>query len=550
MNITLAQLNYHIGNFDSNKDLICNAIKKAKAEGSDLVIFSELCIPGYPPLDLLDRLDFIEKCNSTVNEIANECIGIAAIVGSPTLNRKPDGKKLYNSALLLSEGKVIFSSNKALLPTYDIFDEYRYFEPETRFSVFSFKGVRLAITICEDLWDEQPFDNEFEKARLYTVSPMEELARQNPDLIINISASPFSYTKIEAKENIFTSKAKKYKLPVISVNQTGANTELIFDGASIIVNGKGEIYNRLPFFEESVITYSFEDIKKGTIFSNVIKPDLIALIHNALVTGIRDYFSKSNIRTSIIGLSGGIDSAICLCLAVEALGSANVRALLMPSRYSSDHSVNDAVNLANILNVHYDIVNIEAPFTAFEQELAPLFKGRSRDVTEENIQARIRAILLMAVSNKYGCIVLNTSNKSESAVGYGTLYGDMAGGLSVIGDVYKTDIYRLANYINREKEIIPSNIITKLPSAELKPGQFDSDSLPDYNLLDALLYQYIELQKPGDRIVRDGADKDTVFKVIQMIDFNEYKRYQAPPVLRISSKAFGAGRRMPLVAQY
>jgi len=550
MKITIAQLNYHIGNFDRNKDLICNAIKKAKSEGSDLIVFSELCIPGYPPLDLLDRLDFIEKCRSTVNEIAKECTGIAAIVGSPTLNTKPEGKKLFNSALVLSEGKIIFSANKALLPTYDIFDEYRYFEPENRFSVLSFKGMKFAITICEDLWDEQPFDNEFEKTRLYTVSPMEELSKQNPDIIINISASPFSYSKIEAKENIFRSKAIKYKIPVISVNQVGANTELIFDGASLVVNGKGEIINRLPFFEEAVKTYSFEEITSGTNKVNYTRPATISLIHSALVTGVRDYFAKSGLKSGIVGLSGGIDSAICLCLAAEALGNKNLRAVLMPSRYSSDHSVNDAIALAKTLNVQYDIVNIEKPFSAFEYVLSPLFNGKKKDVTEENIQARVRAILLMAISNKYGCIVLNTSNKSEAAVGYGTLYGDMAGGLSVIGDVYKTDVYKLAEYINRERTIIPENTINKAPSAELRPDQRDTDSLPDYDKLDAILYQYIELQKPAGRIISEGSDKETVNKVIRMIDFNEYKRYQAPPVLRISSKAFGAGRRMPLVARY
>ncbi|MGC1391623.1 MAG: NAD+ synthase [Bacteroidales bacterium] len=550
MKFTVAQLNYHIGNFTGNKNLICMAIRKARDAGSDLIVFSELCIPGYPPLDLLDRLDFIEKCDQTIKEIAKECTGIAAIVGSPTINKKPEGKKLYNSALLLSEGKVIFSVNKALLPTYDIFDEYRYFEPEKQFSVFLFKGLRLAITICEDLWDEQPFDNEFEKTRLYTVSPMEELVKQNPDIIINIAASPFSYSKIEAKENIFISKAIKYKIPVISVNQTGANTELIFDGASIVINEKGDVFNQLPFFEEAIETYSFENIKSGSIAEKNLKTDTISLIHKALVTGLRDYFIKTGLKSSIIGLSGGIDSAICLCLAVEALGKENVRALLMPSRYSSDHSVRDAVTLANTLGIYYDIVNIEKPFSAFEEDLAPVFKGLDRDVTEENIQARIRAIMLMAVSNKLGCIVLNTSNKSEAAVGYGTLYGDMAGGLSIIGDVYKTDVYRLAGFINRESEIIPENIIRKLPSAELRPDQFDTDSLPDYNILDSILYQYIELQKPADRIIKDGADRDTVLKVIRMINFNEYKRYQAPPVLRISSKAFGAGRRMPLVARY
>jgi NAD+ synthase (glutamine-hydrolysing) len=550
MKFTVAQLNYHIGNFAANKALICKAISKAKKEGSDLVIFSELCIPGYPPLDLLDRVDFIDRCNLTVNEIAAECTGIAAIVGSPTVNKKNEGKKLFNSALLLSEGKVIFSVNKALLPTYDIFDEYRYFEPEKEFAVFEFKGLRLAITICEDLWDEQPFDNEFEKNRLYTISPMEELVKQNPDLIINIAASPFSYSKIEAKENIFISKAHKYKIPVISVNQTGANTELIFDGASILVNKDGIKFNQLPFFEEAVETYSFENLKTGGNSGKNRITDPISLIHKALVMGLRDYFVKTGLKNCIIGLSGGIDSALVLCLATEALGSENVRALLMPSRYSSGHSVTDAVALAENLNVKYDIINIEKPFTAFEDILAPVFDNRKPDITEENIQARVRAVLLMAVSNKFGCIVLNTSNKSEAAVGYGTLYGDMAGGLSVIGDVYKTDVYRLAAYINRKEEVIPENIITKLPSAELRPDQFDTDSLPDYSLLDSILYQYIELQKPAGRIIKEGADKDIVLKVIRMIDFNEYKRYQAPPVLRISSKAFGAGRRMPLVARY
>src|SRR5512133_1000445 len=550
MKITVAQLNYHIGNFPGNKDKICKAITQAKAESSDLIIFSELCIPGYPPLDLLDRFDFIEKCNQTVEEIAKECVGIAAIVGSPTFNKRPEGKKLFNSALLLSEGKIIFSVNKALLPTYDIFDEYRYFEPERHFSVFPFKGLRLAITICEDLWDEQPFDNEFEKTRLYTVSPMEELSKHNPDIIINIAASPFAYTKIESKENIFISKAKKYKIPVITVNQTGENTELIFDGASLLVNNNGEVYKQLPFFEEAVETFRFENIINGSLTANQPKINPVSLIQKALVTGLRDYFFKTGLKSSIIGLSGGIDSALCLCLAVEALGSENVRVLLMPSRYSSDHSISDAVALANNLKVKYDIVNIEKPFSAFEEDLSPLFKGMKRDVTEENIQARIRAILLMAVSNKYGCIVLNTSNKSEAAVGYGTLYGDMAGGLSVIGDVYKTDVYRLAAFINNQEEIIPDNIIKKLPSAELRPDQFDTDSLPDYDTLDSILYQYIELQKPASRIINEGSDRETVLKVIRMIDFNEYKRYQAPPVLRISSKAFGAGRRMPLAAHY
>jgi NAD+ synthase (glutamine-hydrolysing) len=550
MRFTLAQLNYHIGNFERNKDLICNTIRKARGEGSDLVIFSELCVPGYPPLDLLDRLDFIEKCQQTVDEIALECKGITAIVGSPAINTNPEGKNLYNTALVLSEGKIIFSANKALLPTYDIFDEYRYFEPGRCFAVFPFKGISLAITICEDLWDEQPFDNEFEKKSIYTVSPSEELLKLNPDLIINISASPFSHTKTDVKENIFKAKAKSCRIPIIMVNQTGANTELIFDGGSMIINRNGDIWQRFPFFKEDVRTFSLDDILAGNKPEGDVKRDSTGLIHEALVTGIRDYFTKTNFKSCIAGLSGGIDSAVCVCLAVEALGNENVRALMLPSRYSTEHSVNDAVELAKMLKIRYDIISIEKPFQAFEQDLAPMFKGMERDVTEENLQARIRAVFLMAVSNKFGCILLNTSNKSEASVGYGTLYGDMAGGLAVIADVYKTEIYRLAMYINRNREIIPGNILAKLPSAELRPGQLDSDSLPDYKILDSVLYQYIELQKPAEKISGEGIDSDTVSRVIKLINYNEYKRYQSPPVLRISSKSFGDGRRMPLVARY
>jgi NAD+ synthase (glutamine-hydrolysing) len=550
MKITLAQLNYHIGNFARNKELICNAIRKAKHEESDIIIFSELCVPGYPPLDLLDRLDFIEKCNETVKEIARECVGIMAIIGSPVINNNKEGKKLFNSALVLSEGEIVFSAQKSLLPTYDIFDEYRYFEPGKKFSVFKFKGLKLAITICEDLWDEQPFENEFEKKSLYTISPMAELAKQKPDLVINISASPFSYSRTSIKANIFKNKARKYHLPVISVNQTGANTELIFDGASRIVNSNGEIWRQLPYFREAVETFNLDGIIAGAKPSGDIDTEPVELIHKALVTGIHDYFEKTRFSNCIVGLSGGIDSALCLCLAVEALGNDNAWALLMPSRYSSEHSVADAVALVKNLNVKYDIINIEKPFRAFEEDLAPLFSYKEKDITEENLQARIRAVLLMAVSNKFGCILLNTSNKSEAAVGYGTLYGDMAGGLSVIGDLYKTDIYKLANYLNRNGEIIPQNTITKKPSAELRPGQFDTDSLPEYRVLDSILYQYIELQKPADRISGEGIDAATVQKVIRLINYNEYKRYQAPPVLRVSSKSFGDGRRMPLVARY
>jgi NAD+ synthase (glutamine-hydrolysing) len=550
MKISIAQLNYHIGNFEKNKRLICDSIRKAIAAGSDLVVFSELSVPGYPPLDLLDHIDFVRKCEETVSEIARECRGITAIIGSPTLNNNPEGKKLFNSALAVSEGQIIFTANKALLPTYDIFDEYRYFEPEKKFDIFRFMGKNIALTICEDLWDEQPFDNDFEKTRLYTVSPMDELEKLGPDLIINIAASPFSYSRIEARNNIFVRKAKKHKIPVIAVNQTGANTELIFDGASLTVNREGIIVEQLPFFSEEMLSFDLEKLQVPGEPPKHNLPDKVELIYKALVTGIRDYFVKMNFRKALLGLSGGIDSAVCLCLAVEALGKENLRALLLPSRYSSEHSVKDAVRLAENLGVKHDIISIEKPFSAFEDVLSSMFRDLPADVTEENIQARIRAVLLMACSNKSGYILLNTSNKSEAAVGYGTLYGDMAGGLSVIGDVYKTDVYRIASFINRKGEIIPRNIISKPPSAELRPGQLDTDSLPQYDVLDEILHLYIEMQKSVDEIISSGFEKNLVEKVLKMINSNEYKRYQAPPILRISSKAFGAGRRMPLVAKY
>jgi len=551
MKITIAQLNYHVGNFPDNSRKITDTIEKARKEGSDLVIFSELSITGYPPLDLLDHIDFIRKCEETVYEIAHCCRGITAVVGSPVINTRPEGKKLFNSALVLNEGKIIFTAHKALLPTYDIFDEYRYFEPERNFSVFDFKGKRIALTICEDLWDEQPFPNEFEKSRLYTISPMDELAKQNPDVVINISASPFSYTKTETRRKIFTAKALKYKVPVIAVNQTGANTELIFDGGSLVIGRTGNICKQLPYFEEAVFTFESDELLGGK--QEEPEPDVpgyIEMIYRALITGIHDYFGKSGLSKAVLGLSGGIDSAVVLCLATDALGRENVRALILPSRYTHPSSVKDAVTLADNLGVGYEIISIEKPFMAFEEVLRPVFRDLPADVTEENIQARIRAVLLMAYSNKFGHILLNTSNKSEAAVGYGTLYGDMAGGLSVIGDVYKTDVYKLADFINRNTGVIPENIIRKPPSAELRPNQLDTDSLPEYSLLDKILYRYIELQKPASAIIEEGFDRATVMQTIGMINSNEYKRYQAPPVLHISSKAFGAGRRMPIVAYY
>ncbi len=550
MKIALAQLNYHIGDFKNNVTTIRKAILKAKRADVDLVVFSELSICGYPPLDLLEQKVFINQCKKSLDELAGVCNGIAAIVGSPTINPNPSGKKLYNSAYFLSNGKILDVIHKTLLPTYDIFDEYRYFEPNTEFRIIHYKGKKIALTICEDLWDEQPFDNEFEKTRLYTISPMEMLKPHQPDLIINIAASPFSYTREWAKKEIFVSKARKYAVPVFYVNQVGAQTELIFEGGSMVVNHKGEIHDLLHFFKEDFRIYDFGDVMEEISSNHSASADIYKRINDALVMGLRDYFLKMKFQTAILGLSGGIDSAVSLVLAVHALGNKNVYALLLPSKFSTEHSVTDAKTLADNLNVQYEIISIQSIVENFNDSLRIYFQDYPPDITEENIQARIRAVFLMAFSNKFGHILLNTSNKSEAAVGYGTLYGDMCGGLSILGDVYKTDVYKLAEYINRDKEIIPRNTIEKPPSAELRPNQKDTDSLPDYETLDKILYHFIELQLSPEEIIAKGFDRNTVERVIFMVNTNEYKRYQAPPILRISSKAFGAGRRIPLVAKY
>jgi len=551
MKIAIAQLNYHIGNFEKNTAKILEKIEEAKTNLVDLIIFSEMSVCGYPPQDLLEKKSFIERCEESVEEIAANTKNIAVIIGSPTINFNPKGKKLYNTALFISNLEIKFMQHKTLLPTYDIFDEYRYFEPNDKFNVVEFKGKKIALTICEDLWDEQPVGNPFAKNQLYNVTPMEKLIKHKPDFVVNIAASPFSYSKIWGKKNIFIRNAKKYKLPILNVNQVGAQTELVFDGGSLIVNSDGTIADELNFFSEDVRYYQLDEIKKGKLKKTVIEdPDVIEKIHDALVLGSRDYFKKMNLTKATLGLSGGIDSAVALVIASKALGPENMRVLLLPSKYSSDHSIADASKLADNLGVRYDIINIQPVVESIEQSLNTIFKGLHPDITEENIQARARCTILMALSNKFGHILINTSNKSESAVGYSTLYGDMGGGLSILGDVYKSDVYKLAHYINREKEIIPKNSIQKPPSAELRPDQKDSDSLPEYEILDKILFEYIELQKTLEEIVSDGWEKSLVERIMKLVDSNEYKRYQAPPILRISSKAFGAGRRMPLVAKY
>jgi NAD+ synthase (glutamine-hydrolysing) len=550
MKIALAQLNYTIGAFDENVNKIISAIRKARQEKAGLVVFSELAVCGYPPLDLLEHRSFIEKCNESILKIAAECYDIAAIVGGPSVNCNPSGKNLYNSAFLLADGSIQKVFNKTLLPTYDIFDEYRYFEQNTDFSLIRYKGYNIAVTICEDLWFLQPILTGFGKDRLYSVCPMDKLSALCPDFVINLSASPFSYNQGKIKSGILIDNARQYKVPIYYVNQIGAHAELIFDGGSMVLDAKGEI-KRMKQFGEDFLVVDTEEASEGRGFSTYSDEDNdVELIHHALVLGIRDYFGKMGLKSGVLGLSGGIDSAVTLALASEALGASAMRVLLMPSQYSSGHSVTDAVKLAEKLGVRYDVVDIHTVFNAFTESLSGLFKGTQPDLTEENIQARIRGNLLMAVSNKFGNILLNTSNKSEAAVGYGTLYGDMSGGLSVLGDVYKTDVYRLAAYINRDEEIIPLNTITKPPSAELRPDQKDSDSLPEYDILDKILFNYIELKKSIDEIIQMGLDEKVVVKTIRMVNRNEYKRYQTPPILRISSKAFGSGRIMPLVAKY
>lgn len=556
MKIALAQLNYHIGDFQGNFSRMVDAVHRAAEKNADLVVFSELSICGYPPLDLLERKDFIESSMLYIEKLAMSIdpqIGVLA--GGPEFNPHKEGKLLYNSVFFLHGGSIKQVFRKSLLPTYDIFDEYRYFEPGRAGEILRFKGKKLAITICEDLWDEQPFENEFSRSRLYTVKPLEGLMHHKPDAIINLAASPFSHRKMEVKQAIFTGKATRHKLPVLYCNQVGAQTELIFEGGSLAVNSQGEVNKRLKFFQEDFEVIDLDELtadKSGeTAGKNAGKiPERIETMAGALVCGIRDYFGKMNFKSATLGLSGGIDSAVTLVLASKALGPDNLHVLLLPSQYSSDHSVNDSFELAKNLGVKADLIPIESVFSQVRDSLRPLFGDLPEDITEENIQARIRSTLLMALSNKFGNILLNTSNKSETAVGYGTLYGDMSGGLSVLGDVYKADVYLLARYFNRERELIPQHIITKPPSAELRPDQKDSDSLPPYEQLDTILEAYIERQLPPDKIAEMGFDPGLIRRIIGMVNQNEYKRYQTPPILRISSKAFGVGRRLPLVARY
>lgn len=542
MKISLAQINFHIGNFQSNVSKIKQAIQKAYAEKADIIVFPELAICGYPPRDFLEFSDFIQKSYDAINEIAQFNPKIGVIVGGPARNTSGKGKSLFNAAFFLYDGKIQQTFHKSLLPTYDIFDEYRYFEPNNSFELLEFKGRKIAVNICEDLWniDDNP---------LYRMDPMQELAKLEPEFIINIAASPFNYNQSEKRRDILSRNALKYKMPIFYVNHIGAQTELIFDGDSAIYNAEGQRVAGLKMFEEDQLSMALEEVSIAEPLKD--EPNhKIALIHHALVLGIQNYFQKLGFKKAILGLSGGIDSAVTLALAVEALGSENVLSIMLPSEFSSDHSIGDSEAMLANLKCPAETIPIKNNYHSLLQSLDPYFKDLPFNIAEENLQARIRGVILMAFSNKFGHILLNTSNKSEAAVGYGTLYGDMNGGLSVLGDVYKTDVFALAKYINRNQEIIPVNIINKPPSAELRPDQKDSDSLPDYEILDSILFHYIEERKGPDEIINMGFDASLVRKVLRMVNMNEHKRYQTPPILRISSKAFGQGRRIPIVAKY
>lgn len=542
MKISLAQINFHIGNFQENISKIKQAVAKGKEERADIVVFPELAISGYPPRDFLEFSDFINRCEAAIEDIAMQCTDIAVVIGAPTKNTAPKGKDLFNSAYFLAEGKIKEIRHKTLLPTYDIFDEYRYFQPNDSFRLVEYKGYKFALTICEDLWNVSGHP-------LYKINPMDEF-QQYPDFIINIAASPFHYEQEEKRKEILIANATKYKLPLFYVNHVGAQTELIFDGGSLAIGPTGDIAGELKYFEEDQKTFNLDSIIEEKHFSPSTKQTKIERIHNALVIGVKNYFKKLGFTKAILGLSGGIDSAVTLAIAAKALGNENIRAVMLPSRFSSDHSITDSEKMVKPLGCENDIISIEEAFSAFEKTMSPVFRGLPFGLAEENIQARTRAVILMAISNKMGYILLNTSNKSEAAVGYGTLYGDMCGGLSVLGDVYKTEVFELARFINRNKEIIPENIITKPPSAELRPNQFDSDSLPEYEVLDQILYKYIEQRLGPNEIIASGFDEATVHKTLKMVNMNEWKRYQTPPILRVSPKAFGMGRRIPIVARY
>ncbi len=563
MRVALAQINPTIGDIPGNSRLIRDAIARARDEAADLVILPELSIIGYPPKDLLLKPAVIEACNEALGEIARDCQGIAAVIGHPCPSDNPRGRTLYNAATLCFDGKPQHRRVKSLLPTYDVFDEHRYFEPGPDVQLTPLGDLQLGISICEDLWN----DRHVVTRQLYHDNPINELAKRGADLFINCSASPFTIGKQAHRMDLIRSAAKRHGLPVLYCNQVGGNDELVFDGGSCVVDADGEVIGQAKDFEEDLLIVDVP-VKGHGDGADKSKPARIERLHtgigsayHALVLGLRDYCRKCGFKSVVLGLSGGIDSAVSCALAVAALGKENVRGVTMPSRYSSDGSVSDAELLARNLDIAFDTIAIEPAHKAFEQMLADVFAGTDPGVAEENIQARSRGVLLMAISNKFGSMLVTTGNKSELAVGYCTLYGDMAGGLAVLSDVPKTLVYDLARWINDDlgspllqaygKPVIPIDSITKPPSAELREDQTDQDSLPEYEVLDEIIERFVEQEQSALQIIKEtGIDEEVVMRMVRLIDLNEYKRKQAAPGLKITGRAFGFGRRMPIAQRY
>lgn len=544
MKIALGQINPTVGDFTGNAARIVDFSRRAKAAGADLILFPELSVCGYPPRDLVERASFVTKNRETVDRIAAETKGIAVVCGVVTPAQSDTGKRVMNSAALLKDGKVDLFQSKMLLPTYDVFDEMRNFAPAKSQSLFTFGGKQVALTICEDAWN----DKHFWDRRLYPFDPVEALVQAGGQIVLNISASPFWMGKREFRREMLASIAKNYKVPVAMVNQVGGNDNLVFDGSSLVLGPDGKVIAQGKSFEEDLVLFDSESLT-GDLHHQVDGEEASA--YGALVLGTRDYVRKCGFSQVIIGLSGGIDSALTAAIAADAVGPENVLGVGMPGPYSSQGSIDDARALAVNLGIRFEMICITDMVEAYKQNLQKVFAGRKEDTTEENIQSRVRGTLLMALSNKFGPLVLSTGNKSELGVGYCTLYGDMAGGLAVISDVPKTMVYRLAHYVNSRRPVIPQASLEKPPSAELRPDQKDSDSLPPYDVLDPILEDYVEDLHTAEQISADrGFDLAIVRRVVSMVDRAEYKRQQAAPGLKISAKAFGLGRRFPIAAKY
>ncbi|HKM86430.1 MAG TPA: NAD+ synthase [Terriglobales bacterium] len=543
MKIALGQINPTVGDFSGNAAKIIHFALQARNAGAGLILFPELAVSGYPPRDLVERPSFVAHCHATVEKIAADTLGIAVICGTVTSADADSGKKVMNSAALLREGRIDFIQSKMLLPTYDVFDEMRNFAPAKNQQLFSFCGKQMALTICEDAWNDKRFWNR----RLYGVDPVEELVRAGGNFVLNISASPFWLGKRELRREMLASIARNQKVPVAMVNQVGGNDSLVFDGSSVVIAPDGQVIAQGKSFEEDLIYFDSQKLT-GDMHPQIVGEEASA--YEALVLGTRDYVHKCGFQRAIIGLSGGIDSALTASIAADALGPENVIGVGMPGPYSSPGSIDDARELARNLKIRFELLSINEIYTAARQTLAPVFAGTPPDVTEENIQSRARGLLLMSMSNKFGALVLSTGNKSELAVGYCTLYGDMVGGLAVISDVPKTLVYRLSAYANSRRKVIPQATIEKPPSAELRPDQKDSDSLPPYEVLDAIVEDFVEESCSAEQIARvHNFDLDLVRRVIRMVERSEYKRQQAAPGIKISAKAFGYGRRFPIAAK-